>query len=57
MKQYQVVAEYSITRTIGYYNAESEEEAIKNARSNIYEMAEELGVSGPDNTWAEEQGE
>jgi hypothetical protein len=55
MKQYQVVAEYSITRTIGYYHAESEEEAIRNARSEIYEMAGELGVSGPDNTWAEEQ--
>lgn len=55
MKQYQVVAEFSITRTICYYNAESEEEAILNARSQIESEAAELGVHSPENVWDEEE--
>lgn len=57
MKQYQVVAEFSITRTIGYYDADSEEEAILNAKSQIESEAAELGVHSPENVWAEEQEE
>jgi len=55
MKQYQVVAEFSITRTIGYYTADSEEEAIEKAKSQIDSEAGELGVHGPENVWVEEE--
>lgn len=54
MKQFQVSSEFTITRTVGIFEAQTEEEAIKKARSKLLDMSIDFGCDGEGNTWAEE---
>jgi hypothetical protein len=58
LKKFRIFAEFIVTKEIGVFEAESEEEVLneKNTKINdaISNEAWDLGVDDPDNVWAEE---
>lgn len=57
MTLYKVSADFTITKTIGTFEAESEEEAILKAGNVVREKAEQIGCGCADYVWAEVKGE
>jgi hypothetical protein len=55
MPTFEVIADITISRTIGVYEAETEEEAIKLAEDDIKrKLLDEFDLEDAENVWAEE---